>query len=165
MMWWCRQANGKYGPERTVFEELPVKKLILVQIIDRNMAPKGYNFYNTTQEYTSADYSELQIMVTLHCSNAIVIITSWCFLYLHIVKRLSGNSQSQTGGDCPKTQKSILKVEDTTQDTTIEKQEMVSENDFVVHSDIKVENEDRSKLVFGQPGGGDCPKTRVVKKP
>lgn len=57
-------------------------------------------------------------------------------------------------GDCPKTQKSILKVEDTTQDTTIEKQEMVSENDFVVHSDIKVENEDRSKLVFGQPEGG-----------
>lgn len=44
-------------------------------------------------------------------------------------------------------------MEDTTQDTTIEKQEMVSENDFVVHSDIKVENEDRSKLVFGQPEG------------
>ena len=46
-------------------------------------------------------------------------------------------------------------MEDTTQDTTIEKQEMVSENDFVVHSDIKVENEDRSKLVFGQPVGGE----------
>lgn len=45
-------------------------------------------------------------------------------------------------------------MEDTTQDTTIEKQEMVSENDFVVHSDIKVENEDRSKLVFGRSGGG-----------
>ena len=36
---------------------------------------------------------------------------------------------------------------------------MVSENDFVVHSDIKVENEDRSKLVFGQPEGGEVSKT------
>ncbi len=28
---------------------------------------------------------------------------------------------------------------------------MVSKNDFAVHFSVKVENENRSKLVFGQP--------------
>lgn len=57
-------------------------------------------------------------------------------------------------GDCPKTQKSILKVEDSAQYTTIVNKTVVSENDFVEHSNTKVENDNQSKIVFGRPMGG-----------
>lgn len=46
-----------------------------------------------------------------------------------------------------------LKVEDSIQYTTIERDNVVSENNLVIHSNVKVENDDQSKLVFGQPGG------------
>ena len=57
-------------------------------------------------------------------------------------------------GDRPKTQKSILKVEDSIQYTTIERDNVVPENNLVIHSNVKVENDDQSKLVFRQPEGG-----------
>lgn len=47
----------------------------------------------------------------------------------------------------------ILKVEDSTQYTTKCKDKVVSENEFAVYSDAKVENDDRLNLVFGQSGG------------
>ena len=59
-----------------------------------------------------------------------------------------------SGGDRPKTQKSILKVEDSIQYTTIERDNVVPENNLVIHSNVKVENDDQSKLVFRQPAGG-----------
>ena len=46
-----------------------------------------------------------------------------------------------------------LKVEDSIQYTTRERDNVVSENNLVIHSNVKVENDDQSKLVFGQPGG------------
>ena len=71
-----------------------------------------------------------------------------------------------SGGDRPKTQKSILKVEDSIQYTTIERDNVVPENNLVIHSNVKVENDDQSKLVFRQPGGGvwcpDFPDTRPL---
>lgn len=57
------------------------------------------------------------------------------------------------GGECPKTQKSILKVEDNSQYGTIVNNTVVSENNFAEYSSTKVENDDQSKIVFGQPGG------------
>ncbi len=57
-------------------------------------------------------------------------------------------------GDRPKTQKSILKVVDNTKYVPLEESIVVSENDFSVCLDIKVENDDQSKIVFGQPKGG-----------
>lgn len=38
---------------------------------------------------------------------------------------------------------------------------MVLENNLVIHSNVKVENDDQSKLVFGQSVGGE---TRNRKK-
>lgn len=66
---------------------------------------------------------------------------------------LAHYSQSNRG-DCPKTKDSILKVEDNPQYAATKMNNMVSENDLTVHSGIKVENEDGSKPVFGQPVGG-----------
>lgn len=60
-------------------------------------------------------------------------------------------------GERPKTKKTILKVENNIQYTTIERDNVVSENNLVIHSNVKVENDDQSKLVFGQPEGGSQP--------
>ncbi len=57
-------------------------------------------------------------------------------------------------GDRPKTQKSILKVVDITKYIPVEENNVVTENDFLVHSGIKVENDGQSEIVFGQPEGG-----------
>ena len=57
------------------------------------------------------------------------------------------------GGNRPKTKTSISKVEDNIQSTAVKGNNMVPESNLMVYSDIKVENEDQSKLVFGQPGG------------
>lgn len=53
----------------------------------------------------------------------------------------------------PKTQKTILKVEDSAQSTKIYKSKVVSKDDFEKLSSAKVENGNRSKLVFIQSGG------------
>lgn len=70
------------------------------------------------------------------------------------VSLMSHDKQIGLGGDCPKTQKSFLKVEDGNQYEATNSSEVVAGNNHMVCSDIKVENEDRSKLVFGQSVGG-----------
>lgn len=47
-------------------------------------------------------------------------------------------------------------MEDSTQCITIVSNIVVSENDFVEHSNIKVENDNQSKIVFGQSEGGSA---------
>ena len=69
----------------------------------------------------------------------------------------------RSGGGCPKTQKSILKVEDSSQYITTNNNKVVQGNDFMLHSDTKVGNDDQQKLVFGQSVGGDN-KGDTVKK-
>ncbi len=61
--------------------------------------------------------------------------------------------QSGGGGDCPKTQKSNLKVADSTIYASVENNIVVSEKDFFAHSGIKVENDGQSEIVFGHSGG------------
>ena len=67
----------------------------------------------------------------------------------------------QSGGDRPKTQNPFLKVEDSTQYKTINSSGVATENDYMACLGVKVENGNRSKLVFGQ-SGGDCPKTSSI---
>ncbi len=57
------------------------------------------------------------------------------------------------GGDCLKTQKLILKVVDSIKYVSEKQNTVVPENDFLVHSGIKMENDDQSELVFGRSGG------------
>lgn len=53
-------------------------------------------------------------------------------------------------GDCPKTKRSVLKVEDKKLFIAINKNKVASRNDFKSCTDTKVENYDQSKLVFGR---------------
>ena len=62
--------------------------------------------------------------------------------------------EKPAGGDCPKTQKSILKVEDNILNMVVNKNKVNASNDFDISLAVKVENDGRSDTVFGQPGGG-----------
>ena len=61
--------------------------------------------------------------------------------------------EENRGGDCPKTQKSILKVEGNDRFFSVNKNKVVLGDDFVVYIDAKVDNCDQLKLVFGQSEG------------
>lgn len=56
-------------------------------------------------------------------------------------------------GRRPKTQMSTSKVEDSTQNSKIINDIVVLENNSMIHSAAKEENDERPKLVIGQPGG------------
>lgn len=70
----------------------------------------------------------------------------------------------QKGGDCLKTQKAILKVEDNTQFGTGGKNKVVSSSNSISCKNTKVENDNQSKLVFGQSGGAICTLFGVLYK-
>lgn len=57
-------------------------------------------------------------------------------------------------GGCPKTPKSALEVEDNLQYSTKSKSKVVLDNNFFCLFRHKVENNDQSKMVFGQAEGG-----------
>ncbi len=58
------------------------------------------------------------------------------------------------GADCPKTQKSILKVEGKCHSSDVMKDEVGTNMNIETVKDIKMENDGRSETVFGQSGGG-----------
>lgn len=60
-------------------------------------------------------------------------------------------------GDCPKTKNTFFKVEDSIQEIMQRKIDVVPENNLKGQSDLKVENDDQQKLVFGQSVGGALP--------
>lgn len=76
--------------------------------------------------------------------------TGWMLMFQLI------DSYSRGRGDYPKTQGLFLKVEVNTQYEIINNSEVVSGNDYMVYSDVKVENENHLKLVFGQSVGVTC---------
>ena len=71
----------------------------------------------------------------------------------------SKKARPPPGADRPKTQKSILKVEETHHSPDVLKDKVGINMNIEAVQDTKMENDRRSETVFGQSEGADRPKT------